>query len=294
MQLEHVLTELEQLARQQQYESALALCDQALQATSSPSHQVRLFVWKARILVSRDGQWGGPAIAHLKSALPLARTPELKARVLAFVAAYAAVGSVALCREYRLEFVAVMHKAKSPAIEKFYPMVEYNHALACHHAEMLETAEDGYHNALAAYEKLNNPALAPFIADVKMNLIDLYPEMQLHEQAYRLLQEVETVLSDATFGAIARLRHAIYTIHRGDLPAALLLVESGLGHSACDMRTRAHLLLVKAQILHARGQETTAHEYAFEAMQVATQAKSNYLCHRVSRFLELMTKGEAS
>jgi len=127
-----------------------------------------------------------------------------------------------------------------------------------------------------------------------MNLIDVFQETDQHEEAFYLLQEVEKVLPDATFGAIARLRRAIYTMHRGDLPAALLLVESGLGHRACDLRTRAHLLLTKAKIMQARGQESSALEYAFEAMQVAAKAKSNYLCHRISRFLELMTRGEAS
>lgn len=294
MVLQEILAELESLVRDNRYDSALAACELALAGDVSQPDQARLLLWKARILVTRDGQWGGPAIACLKAALKLVRSqPELKARVLAtFTAAYAAVGAVNQCQEYRRAFVELQQKAKTPEVDQFYPHVEYNFGLACHQAELLGAAEEAYLLALAAYVGRRDPGLEPFIADVKMNLIDVLQELDQHEQAYYFLLDVEKLLPEATFGAISRLRRAIHAIYRGDLTAATLLVESGLDHPSCDARTRAALMLTMAKILKTQGQAGEAHDLALEAMQVAAGAKSSHLCHRVSRFLDTISRGE--
>lgn len=295
MALQDVLADVERLVAEGDLRAALSVCEDALSRRLSSNTRTRLLLWQARIIVTLDGQWGGPAIAYLKSALESAgNDTELRARVLAtFTAAYAAVGAVAECRRYRREFIQLHKAAASSGVKAFYPYVEYNFGLACHEAGLLEAAEGAYLLALSEYVGRRGPSVESFVADVKMNLVDVYQEVGQHEQAYHLLTELDKVLPDSTFGAISRLRHAIYRLFRGDTEHALLLTEMGLAHPACDARTQAHLLLTKAQILRNQGHDSDAHTFAFEAMRVAANARCHYLCHRVSNFIGMLARGES-
>lgn len=292
--LDTLVRELEGLVGRKEYTSALAVCEEALAGKLNKVARARILQWKARILVSQTGQWSGPALVCLKSALGLVDGhPDEHGRVLNnFAAAYAAIGSVAQCREYRDAFFD-LHKAhKSPLLDQFYPSVEFNFGLACHQVELLGPAEEAYLLARAGYLSLGDPTYNSHVAWVELNLIDIFQETDQHEEAYRLLPNVEKVLPDTVIGATVRLRRALYALYKGDHAAALLQVESGLGHPSCEERTRGALLLAKAKILKSKGHLGAAHAYAEEAMLVAATARSSHLCHRVCKFIESLSRGE--
>lgn len=294
MVLDELIKEFSELVRTNQFDSALAACDRALSGKLTKTARARVLQWKARILVTKSGQWSGPAIECLKRAFDLTNgDPEERGHVLnSFAAAYASIGSIAECREYRRAFLELHRQVKSPVLDRIYPSIEFNFGLACHQAELLGAAEEAYRLSLAGYVSLQDTSLNAPIAGLKLNLIDVYQETDQYEEAYRLLLEVEKALPDEAIGAMVRLRRGLHALHKGDPSVALLQIESGLGHPSCDVRTRGALLLAKAKVLKVRGQAYDAHEYAMEAMQVAAKAYSSHLCHRVCRFLEMLARGE--
>ncbi|MFZ5823875.1 MAG: hypothetical protein ACOY94_06045 [Bacillota bacterium] len=295
MVLEELIGQLEALVRAKDFASALALCERALSEKLDKTAQARVLQFQARILVTQSGLWSGPAVACLEKAIDLtAGHPDEQGRVLNnCAAAYAALGTVSKCWEARAAFLEIYRQHKSPLLTRIYPSIEFNFALSCHIAELLVAAEEGYLLALAGYLGLNDPAVEPLITGLKLNLLDVYQETGQHEEANRLLQEVEKVGHEETFGAMIRLRRAFHALYKEDLSAALLHVESGLGHPSCDVQTRGALLLAKAKILKARGQVLQAHDYALEAMLVAANAYNSHLCSRVCKFLEALSRGES-
>ncbi|HEY3365989.1 MAG TPA: tetratricopeptide repeat protein [Symbiobacteriaceae bacterium] len=293
MLLDELVKLCTQLLREGRSADAVTACDNALAETLSRPAKVRVLELKAQALVAADGRWRGPAIGCLQDALDLTKPgSEERGRVLcAFTAAYAGLASHVLCRQYRNAFLELFNSTKDPGLAKYYPAVNYNLALAYHEVDDLEEAEEAYLIVLAQVQRSNDPYVREKLPYIQHNLVDVYQEMDRHHEAWLMMEAAYSTLPDDVFGAQMRDRRAIYALDKGDLQAAVLWVESGLGHPACDPKTRAALMLTKAKIEHAHGQEAAAHDLALEAMQLASQAHSNRLCERISRFMNRMSKG---
>lgn len=294
MLLDDLTSKCNELIRAGRFTTALEICDRALAGRLSPFDRCRILQIKARVLVAEDTRWDGPAVECLREALSLtAEESEERARVYcSYTAVNATTGNVVLCRNHRGKFVEIWQSnhPESKMLTRLYPHVEYNLALAFHEVERLDDAEEAYILALGAYQRLNDPAVAPLIADVKHNLVDVFQEGGRHWEAKGLMDEIYPNLPDATFGAQMRNRKAIWALSKGDHTAALLWVESGLGHSACDTRTRAALMLTKARLAQASGQVSAAHDCALEAMRLAALAESARLCHRIALFINSLSE----
>lgn len=293
MLVEELIKQCEELLRESRFAAAALACDRALEAKASKSARCRLLLLKAEAVVAEDGRWGGPVIACLREALDLAGDDmELKARALVgCTAGYAALGSINHCRRHRDAYVQLMKSSPSAVLTKFYPRVEYNLAYANHEADRLDEAEDAYLLTRRACQQSEDPETKARIPYIDHNLIDVFQEIGRHEEAKSLMDMSYPKLPENTFGAQIRNRRAIYALHAGDLDAAILWVESGLGHESCDTKTRAALTLTKAKVVLAHSQEVAARDYATSAMRLAAAARSSRLCSRVLCFIKELEEG---
>lgn len=293
MLLEDVLKSYDQLLRERRFSEALAVCDEALASRLSPKIRCRFLQMKARALLSLDPAFELPAIGCLRDALALTKkNPELRARVLAsLTAAWATRSSLSNCVEARDAFLEVMRANPGPTIEGLYAHVEYNVGVAHHMFDHFDAAESAYLLALKAIGTSKEPHLMSLKQLIYHNLIDVFQELERHEEAYSCMSQVIHSLDDAVYGAQIRNRKALYALHLGDIASAVLWAESGLGHESCDPPTRAALLLTRARIARAQGDLAEATASAEEALAVAKGAHNNWMRSRAQRFLTQLSEG---
>jgi len=161
--------------------------------------------------------------------------------------------------------------------------------VAYHEVDRLYEADDIYAEAWAACRRCaDDPDIKAMLPILLHNRIDILQELGEHGEARYLMLEAYKVLPEDQYGAHIRNQRAIWALHQGDLQAALLWAESGLGHPTCDDRTRAALLLVKAKIALAMGEPPEAQTCAQEAARLAVASRSWFIAARVSRFMKLM------
>lgn len=277
---------ISQLISEGKYEEVIAECDRSLELNPSVHEQSVLLRFKARALLATGAEWEGKAIGCLKDALTLAEdgSEEWGKVLAALTAAYATLGRWSSCQRYRDAFVGLLKKQEAPSLLRFYPDVEFNLAVAFHNVERLDEAGTAYMVALDAARKSNDPYVRELIPLIYHNLSDVFQEYERHEEAYRMIKEND--LPDEVYGAQTRNRKAVYALYRGDLDAAALWVESGLGHPALDQKTKSALYLTKAKILKAAGQTTEAYQWALEARRLAADLPTLSETLRASLFLK--------
>ena len=287
------LTQLcDQLLKESRSTAAVAACDKALAESLPELERCRVLQLKAEALTAEDGKWGGPSILCLKEALILAGADPLEqGRVhCALTAGYAAKGSVSLCRSHQQAFMALLKT--TPALSRWHPAVQFNMALALHEREMLGEAERAYTAVRELCRRSEDPGIQQRVAYIDHNIVDCLLELKRYDEAKYLMDLSNSKLPDEIFGAQTRNRRAIYALEEEeDLDGAVLWVESGLGHPACDTKTRAALTLTKAKIALVQGREVAANDLGLEAMRLAAIAWSSRLGGRASRFLNEMAKG---
>ena len=293
MKLEAFTQAFDDLLREHRFSEAVTLCDQALLTRITPSHRCRLLQFKAEAFLAGGRQYEGPALACLRDAYSASRANSVnRARVLtAMTAAYAGLSSPSLRRESRDELRQIVSRRRIQAIVRLVPHAEYNLAYTHHERNDLEAAEGGYLRALRACEGLTDPVTSFLKLKINHNLIDVFQEVDRHEDAHTIMEQVFPNLDEALHGAMMRNRWAAYALWTGDISAAVLWAESGLGHGSCDTKTRAALTLTKARIAHAAGSEDKARDYAMEASRLAKEAECNRLVVRALRFLDQVPKG---
>jgi tetratricopeptide (TPR) repeat protein len=293
MLVQELTTTCDQLFREGRFIAAAAECDKVLARDLSAEERSRALQLKAEALVAEDSRWGTPALAYLKEALSLVESqPDEYGRVLsAFTAVYAAMGSNANCRKYRNQFIELMKANESPELKRLRPRVEYNLAIVCHEVDLLEEALTAYTHARIACQHSDEPAAKDRIAYIDHNLVDVFQELEQFEEAQRLMDLSYPKLPEDIFGAQMRNRRAIHAMYEGDLEAARLWVEAGLGHPSCDLKTRAALTLTKAKLVHMLGQDVVAHDLTSEALRLAAIKLSSRLARRVCKFRNLLEKG---
>lgn len=288
-----VVSAVEQLIRDGRFSAALAECNKALEGDHSKNTLFAVLQLKARVLVTTDGKWTGPAMSCLKEAMTLTEpgSQERGQIFAAQTAGYAGMGCLGPCLRARNDFVTLYEAKPTPLLAKLYPDVEYNLALAYHEVDRIDEAESTYLIALGAARKSDDPYVRSLLPVLHHNLVDIFQEVDRFEHAKLIMDKWYRELSEDTYGAQMRNRRAIQDLHEGDLTSALLWAESGLGHKSCDVRTRAALTLTKAKILEAGGQADEAHDICLEALRLAALAKSPRLSHRVSSFIQELSKG---
>lgn len=294
MLIKHLASHCVKLLQEGRVAEAEAECNKALEERLTPHQKSRFLYLRAHIGFQRAGKWTPITISDLRDSLEGSqKLSEHRGRVLAALTqAYAAVCSVPFCREGRDAFVELYQSKPTSRLAQWRPDVEYNLAIAYHEEDRLDEAEDAY---LVAYDlciRSQDPYVRSLLPHIQHNLVDVFQELDRHEEAYRLVQAAYADLSEETHGAQKRNRLAAYALYKGDLDAAVLWVESGLGHPSCDARTRAALTLTKAKIALAAGSRTEAKALALEAKRMATAAGSNRLSRRADSFLIQLGKGE--
>lgn len=249
------------------------------------ARRIRVLQSKAQALMSEEGKWLGPAIECLREALRLTEpgSDEEGEVLAAFVTAYATLGNVAACRRYRDRLADLLTHCSSPTLRRLYPQVEFWLAQAYHESERLPEAEETYRKALTACYDTGDSVARRLLPQIQEQLIDVLQELARHDEAITLLSAA--ALPDAEYGARVRNWRAAYALAREDLNAALLWVESGLGHPSADAHARSALLLTKARIALASGDPAAAHNYAEEALRLAALVQPNHLSDRITSFL---------
>lgn len=287
------LNRVTSLLRERRFVAAIALCDKILGSAPSSAVRADALLKKAQATAEEDGRWSGPTVLCLSQALDL--TPEgseARAKVLvAFTAAYATLGSLGYVMQYRHDFQKLLGPCPSRRMLYYQAQVEYNMAVAIHQLEDLEKAIEWYGVARRAYEKMPEPRPEGFLFELGVSLLDAYQAMGDFETAKTIMDDLFPQLPEEEYGAIVRLRHAEYALHQNDPAAALLWVESGLGHQSCDLRTRAALTLTRAKIALQNGQIADAHDIGLEAMRLAALSHRTHLCDRVACFLKSVSRG---
>jgi hypothetical protein len=243
--------------------------------------------------VATDGKWTGPAISCLNEALKLTEPgSQVRGQIYAaYTAAYSGLGCIGPCVRARNDFVKLFEANPTPLLTKLYPDVEYNLGLAYHEVDRLDEAETAYLVALNAAQKCDDPYVRTLLPELHHNLVDIFQEGDRFDHAKLIMDEWYRDLPEDTHGAQKRNRRAIQDLHEGDLTSAMLWAESGLGHPSCDTKTRAALTLTKARILKAGGQVKDAHDICLEALRLAALAKKPRLSHRVSSFIQGLSRG---
>jgi tetratricopeptide (TPR) repeat protein len=291
--LQDLSDQCDQLFRERRFVAVIMQCDKFLVINTDEGDQCRALRIKARALVAEDGRWTGPAFCCLREALELTQpgSHERAIVLVAFTAAYGAVGSISYCKQARDQFIQIHRTSPSSTLAVYVPDVEYNLALAYHERDRLDEAEDAYLIALDAANNSSDPYVATLKPHIMHNLIDVFQELGRHREAKSLIDIVADALGDETYGAQIRNRRARYFLHENDLQAALLWCESGLGHRSCDVHTRSALTLTKAHIGKALGQIGEAHDLGIEAMRLAAIAQSSRLSSRIARFMNQLEQG---
>lgn len=287
MVLEELTALCEVLAREGQFGQAVAACDQALAGDLTRRDRCQVLVLKAGLVVQQRGKWCNPALVCLVEALDLtSRRSVERCRVLAlFSAAYAAKGSTESCLPVRDEFLSVLQSCSSPEFAKYQPVIEFNCGLAYHERGQLQKAEAYYLAARAICQNAQDPELGSRIPYIDLNLIDVLLEMGRFDEAKALMDESYRAISEDNRGPHKRNQQALYALHTGDIGSAVLWVESGLGHPACDDTTRTALTLTKAKIARKQGLESEAQVLCHEALQLAAKVSSGRLSERVVNFM---------
>jgi tetratricopeptide (TPR) repeat protein len=285
--LEELTALCDALTREAKFDQAVAACDECLTGGLTSLDRCRVLLLKAGLVVQRQGKWCNPALVCLDEALELAPMRSMECyRVLAlFTAAYAAQGSAEACTKTRETFLDLLQDSTSSEPAKYLPVVEFNCGLAYHECGRLPEAEAHYVAARSFCSSSQAPDLRDRIPYIDFNLIDVLLELCRFEDAKVLMDVSYRAISEGNRGPHKRNQQAIYALHTGDLDSAVLWVESGLGHPACDDRTRAALLLTKAKIARKQGHESEAQTLSHSALQLAAKVCSGRLCERVVNFM---------
>lgn len=285
--VEELTKVVDQLIDESRFHSAIAECDKLLAGPLANADRVTVLLRKARAHTALDGRWGGPGGTCLGEALTLTppQSPE-RARVhAAFTAFYGTQGCAPQCKEHAMAFRVILSKTESPDLLKYEPLIEYNLALAYHERDILRPAEDGYSYARTLCLRFDDPEIRGRVPFIEHNLVDVLHELGEFEDARRMMDSCYDALPEARFGAQMRNQRAIHDLHVGDLAGATLWVESGLGHPACDVKTRTALTLTQAKVALAGGHIVAANDLGIEALRLAAIASSSRLSSRVTRFL---------
>jgi len=128
--------------------------------------------------------------------------------------------------------------------------------------------------ARTAYRRVDESVVTPFLKLIKINMVDVFQETDKHHAANCLMEEIFPELSDDEWGALIRLRRGAYAFYRDESSAAILWIESGLGH-----------------IIWSLGIASEAHDVGMAAMRMAAIAENSHLSDRVTQFLKLVSKG---